>query len=67
MGFPSDFIKHPTIGEQYKQIGNAVPPPLAGAVARHVRALMDAWFGSALTVPHIVADVTERGKVVGGI
>ena len=67
MGFPDDFQFAGTKVEIAKQIGNAVPPPLAGAVARHVRALMDAWFGSALTVPHIVADVTERGKVVGGI
>jgi len=63
MGFPDDFRFSGTKVEIAKQIGNAVPPPLAGAVARHVRALMDDWLDSTLTVPHIVADVAERGEV----
>ncbi|MCL2124290.1 MAG: DNA cytosine methyltransferase [Desulfovibrionaceae bacterium] len=41
MGFPDDFRFSGTKVEIAKQIGNAVPPPLAGAVARYVRALMD--------------------------
>jgi DNA (cytosine-5)-methyltransferase 1 len=41
MGFPDDFRFSGTKIEIAKQIGNAAPPPLAGAVARHVSALMD--------------------------
>ena len=63
MGFPDDFRFSGTKIEIAKQIGNAVPPPLAGAVAGHVRALMDEWFGSALAVPHIAADIAESGEV----
>jgi DNA (cytosine-5)-methyltransferase 1 len=37
MGFPDDFIFKGTKTEIAKQIGNAVPPQLAGAVARVVR------------------------------
>ena len=67
MGFPDKFQFTGSKVEIARQIGNAVPPPLAGAVARHVRSLLDEWLGSALLVPHIVADVTESRKVVGGI
>ncbi len=42
MGFPDTFRFTGSKIEIARQIGNAVPPPLAGAVARHVRALMDA-------------------------
>lgn len=45
MGFPDDFQFSGTKIETARQIGNAVPPPLAGAVARHVRALLDEWLG----------------------
>lgn len=41
MGFPDDF---PFVGsktEIARQIGNAVPPPLAGAIARMVKAMLD--------------------------
>jgi len=41
MGFPDDF---PFVGsktEVAKQIGNAVPPPLAGAIARMVKMMLD--------------------------
>ena len=67
MGFPDDFQFSGTKIEIAKQIGNAVPPPLAGAVARHVKSLMDGWFGSVLSVPHIMTDVAECREVVGGI
>jgi len=33
MGFPSDFIRPSSIGEQYKQIGNSVCVPMVEAVA----------------------------------
>ncbi|MDR2124613.1 MAG: DNA cytosine methyltransferase [Desulfovibrio sp.] len=42
MGFPDDFRFAGTKVEIARQIGNAVPPPLAGAVARHVRNILDA-------------------------
>jgi len=67
MGFPDDFRFSGTKIEIAKQIGNAVPPPLAGAVARHVRTLMDKWLGSAPTMSGIVADIAERSEVVLGI
>lgn len=67
MGFPDDFRFTGSKVEIARQIGNAVPPPLAGAVARHVRCLLDEWSGSAFSVPHIVANVAESRKVVGGI
>jgi DNA (cytosine-5)-methyltransferase 1 len=41
MGFPDDFRFAGTKTEIARQIGNAVPPPLAGAVARHVRGILD--------------------------
>jgi DNA (cytosine-5)-methyltransferase 1 len=67
MGFPDDFQFSGTKVEIAKQIGNAVPPPLAGAVARHVRGLMDEWLDSTLAAPLTMADVAERSQVVGGI
>lgn len=36
MGFPDDFLFHGNKSEIARQIGNAVPPPLAGALARMV-------------------------------
>jgi DNA (cytosine-5)-methyltransferase 1 len=36
MGFPADFIKHPNIGEQYKQIGNSVAIPVIHAIAESI-------------------------------
>lgn len=67
MGFPDDFQFTGSKVEIARQIGNAVPPPLAGAVARHVRLLFDEWFGLASSVPRIVAGVAESHKVVGGV
>ena len=43
MGFPDDFRFSGSKTEIARQIGNAVPPPLAGAAARHIRGLLDAW------------------------
>jgi len=40
MGFPDDFVFEGTKTEIARQIGNAVPPPLAGAIARVVRAFL---------------------------
>jgi DNA (cytosine-5)-methyltransferase 1 len=37
MGFPSNFIKHSTVGEQYKQIGNSVAIPVITAIAESIK------------------------------
>jgi len=37
MGFQTDFIKHPTNGEKYKQIGNSVAIPVIRAVAESIK------------------------------
>lgn len=67
MGFPDDFQFTGTKVEIARQIGNAVPPPLAGAVARHVRSLLDGWYGSGFSVPGIMADIAERHEIIDGI
>jgi len=40
MGFPDEFIFVGSKTEIAKQLGNAVPPPLAGAIARMVRSAL---------------------------
>ncbi|MDR1685257.1 MAG: DNA cytosine methyltransferase [Desulfovibrio sp.] len=67
MGFPDDFQFIGSKTEIARQIGNAVPPPLAGAAARHVRSLLDEWSASSLSVPPVAADVAESRKVIGDI
>ena len=42
-GFPADWPVQGTVEEQYTQAGNAVPPPLAEAVARLVLVAHRAW------------------------
>ncbi|MDR3363403.1 MAG: DNA (cytosine-5-)-methyltransferase [Clostridiales Family XIII bacterium] len=37
MGFPNDFIRPSSVGEQYKQIGNSVCVPMIGAVAETLK------------------------------
>ena len=59
MGFPDDFQFTGSKIEIARQIGNAVPPPLAGAVARHIRMLMDSWAESALLVPRVMTNGAE--------
>lgn len=41
MGFPDDFIFEGSKIEIARQIGNAVPPPLAGAIARKIKQVLD--------------------------
>lgn len=41
MGFPDDFSFVGTKTEVAKQIGNAVPPPLASAIAKMVKSMLD--------------------------
>lgn len=43
MGFPDDFRFIGSKSEIAKQIGNAVPPPLAGAIARTIRVMLDSF------------------------
>jgi len=47
MGFPDDFKFVGTKIEIARQIGNAVPPPLAGAIASVVRQILDAKMKAA--------------------
>ena len=42
MGFPDDHVFAGGRGQQYDQVGEAVPPPLARAIAGEVRRLLDA-------------------------
>lgn len=37
MGFPNDFVRNCTIGEQYKQIGNSVCVPMIEEIAKQLR------------------------------
>jgi len=46
MGFPGDFIRPSSVGEQYKQIGNSVCVPMVHAVAE---ALREQYFGARVT------------------
>lgn len=39
-GFPDEFVFDGTLKEQFRMIGNAVPPPVAKAVAQTVRTLL---------------------------
>ncbi len=41
MGFPDTFVFKGSKIEIAKQIGNAVPPPLAAAIAEMVKAALD--------------------------
>ncbi len=41
MGFPDDFVFYGSKTEIARQIGNAVPPALAGAIAREIKAVLD--------------------------
>lgn len=40
-GFPSDFVLEGTLSAQVEQVSNAVPPPLAEALARAIKLAMD--------------------------
>lgn len=51
MGFPDDFSFCGSKADMARQIGNAVPPPLAGAVARTVRRMLDARAGKSANTP----------------
>jgi DNA (cytosine-5)-methyltransferase 1 len=42
MGYPDDHVFEGGRGQQYNQVGESVPPPLARAIAREVEALLEA-------------------------
>jgi len=39
-GFPEDFVLEGTLSSQVEQVSNAVPPPLAQALATAIKAAM---------------------------
>ena len=39
-GFPEDFVLEGTLSSQVEQVSNAVPPPLARALAKAIKAAM---------------------------
>ena len=41
-GFPDDYRLCGTMSDQFRQVSDAVPPPLAAALAESVRNLLDA-------------------------
>lgn len=41
MGYPDDFVFHGSVNETYDMIGESVPPPLSGALAREAKRLLD--------------------------
>ncbi len=50
-GFPDRFVFHGTRSSQYEQVGNAVPVPLARAIASQVRRCLDGDLGEQLNRP----------------
>lgn len=50
-GFPDGFVFHGDRSSQYDQVGNAVPVPLAEAIAREIRRCLDGQLGEQLDVP----------------
>jgi len=41
MGFPDDHVFLGTKDSQFNQVGEAVPPPLANAIARYIMRILD--------------------------
>ncbi len=68
-GFPADWPVQGTVEEQYTQAGNAVPPPLAEAVARLVLVAHRAWSalrGSGVDTVALGRLIRRTGLVVPG-
>lgn len=63
MGFPDGFVFMGGKAEIARQIGNAVPPPLAGAMAMHIRGLMDMWLNPPPAAPRGAAGGAKRDEV----
>ncbi len=68
-GFPADWPVQGTVEEQYTQAGNAVPPPLAEAVARLVLVAHRTWSalrGSGVDTAALGRLIRQKGLVVPG-
>ena len=68
-GFPADWPLQGTIQEQYTQAGNAVPPPLAEAVARLVLVAHRVWrslVDAGVDPRALSGTLRRRGLVVPG-
>jgi DNA (cytosine-5)-methyltransferase 1 len=66
-GFPDSFAFHGDRSSQYDQVGNAVPVPLAEAIAHEVRRCLDGQVGEQLTDPfrrRPVPLIGARGELV---
>jgi DNA (cytosine-5)-methyltransferase 1 len=52
-GFPDDYVFSGSKREITKQIGNAIPPPMAEAVAKSLRVTLQksAFFSDGISVP----------------
>lgn len=68
-GFPADWPLQGTVEEQYTQVGNAVPPPLAEAVSRLVLVAHRAWRalqGQGVDTTALGRLIRRKGLVVPG-
>jgi DNA (cytosine-5)-methyltransferase 1 len=63
MGFPDDFIFAGSKIEVARQIGNAVPPPLAGAIARSIAMSLDLVKDDSMRVMGVKAAYAEAASV----
>jgi DNA (cytosine-5)-methyltransferase 1 len=64
MGFPDDFVFRGSKTEIARQIGNAVPPDLAGAIARMVKAALETRAKSRKRRPKKNSREIEIGETV---
>ncbi|MYS22774.1 MULTISPECIES: DNA cytosine methyltransferase [unclassified Streptomyces] len=66
-GFPDRFVFHGTRSSQYEQVGNAVPVPLAQAIAKDVLNCLNGALGKRLEQPfrrRPVQDIGMHGELV---
>ncbi|KAB1983428.1 DNA cytosine methyltransferase [Streptomyces triticiradicis] len=66
-GFPDSFIFHGTRSSQYEQVGNAVPVPLADAIAAEVKRCLSGELGTRLDKPFSrrpVPQIGIRGELI---
>jgi len=51
-GFPDTFTFHGSVGAKHRQVGNAVPPPLAAALGRELRKALEATAAQGSAMEH---------------